>query len=181
MKTSVAAIVLFASTALAQDREWVRDWESAQRQRPATIGSSVRIAPAGEPGTPMVVRGRVLQPDGKPAPGVIVFAYQTDRTGVYNAAGRRGWRLQGWARTDARGRFELHTIRPGSYPGSRNPAHIHVTIEGPGLPRRWSEEIQFADDPLIRDKGRPGVLPVTTRGGTQYVDYTIRIAESGRF
>jgi protocatechuate 3,4-dioxygenase beta subunit len=42
---------------------------------------------------------------------VIVFAYQTDHTGVYNRRGADGWRLHGGARTDAEGRFELHTIR----------------------------------------------------------------------
>ena len=95
---------------------------------------------------------------------------------VYNVPGRRGWRLKGWAMSDAQGRFELHTIRPGSYPRTRTPAHIHVTIEGPRLQRRWTEDIQFADDPFARDG-----LPVSTRNGVQHVDYEIRIADTNKF
>ncbi len=111
--------------------------------------------------------------------GVIVFAYHTDRTGVYNRPGVRDWRLKGWAKTDEQGRFEFRAIRPGSYPGLRPPpAHIHVTIDGPGLPRRWTEEIEFADDPLLADKAH--ALPVTTRNGVQHVNYTIRVKETGK-
>ena len=164
--------LLFATSCLAQDTDWVRMWESAQRGRPASVASKARIAPADEPGTPLVVHGRVIKNDNTPAPGVVVFAYHTDRTGVYNRDGARGWRLYGWAKSDRDGRFEFTTIRPGSYPGGRNPAHIHLTIDAPGLPRRSVEEIQFADDPLMGGKG----LPVALRDGVQHVDYTIRIA-----
>ena len=164
----------------AQDLDWVRDWENAQRARPASIASVARIAPASEKGTPMVVHGRAIGKDGKPAPGVIVFAYQTDATGVYNVRNARGWRLRGWAKSDTQGRFEFRTIRPGSYPGSRNPAHIHITIDGPRLPRRWAEEVNFRDDPFVSASSKTA-LPVTTREGVQHVNYTIRIADRGRF
>ena len=177
MRTFSGTLVFVMAVALsAQDAGWVRDWEEAQQKRPERIGSVGRIAPEGEPGVPMVVRGRLLDAGGKPAAGVTIFAYQTDRTGVYNVPGRRGWRLKGWAMSDAQGRFELHTIRPGSYPRTRTPAHIHVTIEGPRLQRRWTEDIQFADDPFARDG-----LPVSTRNGVQHVDYEIRIADTNKF
>ena len=175
----------------AQDRDWVRTWEEAQRQRPRTIGSAGRIAAANEPGTPLVVHGRVFQADGKtPAAGIMVFAYQTDNKGEYNRNDAAGWRLRGWAQSDAQGRFEFHTIRPASYPSGRTPAHIHVTIEGPRLPRRWTTEVHFLDDPFLSDGQKRqsaalgafgSVRPVTTRQRTQHVDYSIRIAESGKF
>jgi protocatechuate 3,4-dioxygenase beta subunit len=185
MKTlrSVACLLalVLVSALCAQDVEWVRDWEDAQRTRPAQIQSISRIAPVKEPGTPLIVHGRVVQRDGvTPAPGVIVFAYQTDATGVYNARGTRGWRLRGWVKSDAQGRFEFRTIRPGSYPGSRNPAHIHITIEGPGLPRRWAEEVNFRDDPFVNANAKTA-LPVNTQAGVQHVNYTIRIADTGTF
>ena len=169
-------IALFvAPIALAQDQDWVRDWARAQQQRPASISSVGRIAPPGEPGIPMVIHGQI-----EPArAGVIVFAYQTDATGVYNARGMRGWRLQGWARSDANGRFEFRTIRPASYPGQRFAAHIHVTVEGPNLSRRWVNEIEFADDPLLANKANG--LPVTTRNGIQHVNYKIAIRDTGTF
>lgn len=186
---SIAALTLFAAAcAQAQDPEWLRMYEAAQRQRPRTIASTARIAPANEPGTPLVIHGRIFQRDGKtPAPGITVFAYQTDRTGVY---GEGVWRLRGWARSDAEGRFTFHTIRPGSYPSSRNPAHVHLTIEGPNLPRRWTSELHFADDPFVTEAAKRrsqalgafgAVRPVTTRGGAQHIDYNIRISDEGRF
>ena len=175
----VLPLLLFATLLCAQDDDWVRMWEAAQKGRPAQVASKGRIAPADEPGTPMVVHGRVVKSDGvTPAPDIVVFAYQTDRTGVYNRIGRSGWRLYGWAKSDRDGRFEFATIRPGSYPLSRNPAHIHITIDGPNLPRRWaSDEIQFADDPFVTGRGRP----VTVRNGVQHVDFTITISEQGKF
>lgn len=178
MRSVFLASVLVATFVVAQDFDWVREWERAQRRRPANVPSIGRIAPPSEPGTPLVVHGRVLN-GSKPAPNVVVFAYQTDRTGEYNQKGAQGWRLYGWARSDAQGRFEFHTIRPGSYPRSTNAAHIHVTVDGPGLPRRWTSEIQFADDPLMR--GKSGAFPVTVRNGVQHVEYTIRITGEGRF
>lgn len=180
MRILAAVAVVVAVSCQAQDREWLAMWEEAQRARPRTIATAARIAPAGEPGTPLVVHGRVLRADGRtPAPNVVVFAYQTDATGVYNRAGARGWRLKGWAKTDANGRFEFHTIRPGSYPRSRTPAHIHLTLEGPGVPRRWAPELQFADDPFVSE--RQSARPVTTRNGTQHVDFHIRLTDEGRF
>jgi protocatechuate 3,4-dioxygenase beta subunit len=173
MKKLIPIAVLVATFVFAQDFDWVREWERAQRDRPANVPNSGRIAPASEPGTPLVVHGQIVPPRAN----VIVFAYQTDRTGVYNTNNARGWRLRGWARSDAKGRFEFQTIRPGSYPRSTNPAHIHITIEGPGLTRRWTDEIQFANDPLLKSGG----LPVTTRNGTQHVNYTIRVTDEGKF
>ena len=182
MRSTAIAISLFVAVTLcAQDREWLAMWEDAQRARPASIASTSRIAPATEPGTPLVVHGRVVQKDGvTPAAGITVFAYQTDATGVYNARGVRGWRLKGWAKSDAQGRFEFRTIRPGSYPGTRNPAHIHITIDGPRLQRRWTDDVNFRGDPFLRADAKTA-LPVTTRAGVQHVDYTIRIADSGTF
>ena len=183
MRHLAAVLLLFvASGCLAQaDSDFVRMYDEAQRQRPRAIGSTARIAPRGEPGTPMIIHGRLLRSDGKaPAANVIVFAYQTDATGVYHRSGERGWRLRGWARTDANGRFEFQTIRPGSYPGTRNPAHVHLHAEGEKLPRRWLPELQFADDPLVQHRGE-GVRPVVTRGGVQHVDLTLTIRDEGRF
>ena len=189
--TAAVIVIAIASTVCAQDREWLATWEAAQRQQPRSIAAVGRIAAVDEPGVPLVVHGRVLQKDGRsPAPNVIVFAYQTDHTGVYNHRGNAGWRLRGWARSDSKGHFEFRTIRPRSYPQGRVPAHIHLTIEGPGVPRRWTEELRFLDDPYVtaQEKQRSAaagvfgnVRPVTTRAGVQHVDYNIRITDEGRF
>ncbi|HEX6464459.1 MAG TPA: hypothetical protein VFZ98_08405 [Vicinamibacterales bacterium] len=81
--TSFAAI---ASLVCAHpDERFVRMWTAAQQHRPAALVSDARIASADEPGTPLVVRGVVLDPTGRPAPGVEV-AYREH----YAAVGEHG-------------------------------------------------------------------------------------------
>ena len=180
----------FVAEAAPQDLEYLRALERAQQLRPRSLTSRARIAPAGEPGTPLVISGRLFQGDGRsPAEGYTVFAYHTDAQGIYDvpAHGPHSWRLKGWARTDAEGRFEFTTIRPAPYPSRSEAAHVHVTFEGPGLPRR-STGIQFADDTLVTredraasDKaGRFGtVLTVTTKDRVQHVQWNVRITDLG--
>ena len=127
---SVAGIALKGRAEVsAQDVEYGRAMDRAQQGRPSAIGAKARIAPSGEPGDPLVVRGRLLALDGAAAAGAVVFAYHTDRGGLYDdpSKGPHSWRLRGWARTDAEGRFTFETIRPGAYPGGSIPPHIHFT------------------------------------------------------
>ncbi|HMM36698.1 MAG TPA: hypothetical protein PKA62_18500 [Thermoanaerobaculia bacterium] len=113
-----------------------------------------RLAPTGEPGTRLRVEGLVFAPDGTtPAAGVVVYAYQTDATGVYASPGRPP-RLRGWMRTDADGRFTYDTIRPAPYPGGRNPAHVHHQLWGAGWPAQWGNDLLFDDDPLVPEPER---------------------------
>ena len=173
-----------------QDLEFLRALERAQLLRPRTLTSRARIAPAGEPGIPMVIAGRVFQRDGRsPAPGITVFAYHTDATGIYDVRsnGPHSWRLKGWALTDGAGRFDFATIRPAPYPTRREAAHVHVNFESPHLSRR-SAGLQFDDDPLVSPADRAAstkagqfgsVRPVVLRNGVQYVDYKYRIADDG--
>jgi protocatechuate 3,4-dioxygenase beta subunit len=151
------------------------------REAPASLAAEARLAPPGEPGTPLVVTGVVYRPDGRtPAAGVLVYAYHTDATGVYpprpGATGNSAphGRLRGWLRTDARGRYRLTTIRPAPYPRRDDPAHIHLTVTPPGGEERWIDSIVFDDDPLLtarrrrelRDVGGSGVVRATRdRGG----------------
>ena len=140
----------------AQDVEFIRALERAQQDRPASLTSSARIAAAGEPGTPLVIHGRVFAADLRtPVSGAIVFAYHTDRAGHYNRPGTpaHSWRLRGWARTDADGRFEFHTIRPGAYPSRHIPAHVHFTVFH-GTERFHAGEAQFEDDPILSESNR---------------------------
>lgn len=179
----IGLLAVCAAPLSAQDPAWVAQYHAAQAERPAALSSQARIAPAGEPGRPLLVEGRVYRPDGKtPAAGVTVFAYQTDAEGLYHRAGERGWRLKGWVVTDAEGGFRLETIRPASYPDSTVPQHIHLTLEGPHVPRQWTEEVRFADDPLVskaaseratRDKWS-NVRPVEEANGFDRIDLFLR-------
>lgn len=192
MKTATLLLSIL-SMAAVQDREFVRAYERAQAMKPANVGSVARIAPENEPGMPLVINGRVYQTDGRtPAAGITVFAYQTDRHGVYDEPGRgaHSWRLKGWAVTDAEGRFEFRTIRPASYPNATVPQHVHLHLEGPNVRRRWTSALHFADDPKVTARERAAsdragmfgaVRPVTRRGGIDHVEINLKIEDRGLF
>jgi hypothetical protein len=117
----------------------------------------VGIVPYNEPGEPLIVSGTIYSPDGKqPLEGITLYVYQTDATGVYTTSGgdNRGTRIHGVMRTNTQGQYEFRTIKPGSYPNSRNPAHIHAYVSGPGYPEYWIDEYLFADDPFIKDEDK---------------------------
>lgn len=118
---------------------------------PPNPASQVDICGPDEPGERLVISGRVFGPDGEtPVPGIIVYAYQTDATGHYTrTSSMRPPRLQGWAKTDAEGRFEFRTIRPAAYPSRSIPAHVHFILWGADFPRQWVEELRFEGDPFV--------------------------------
>jgi protocatechuate 3,4-dioxygenase beta subunit len=148
-------VTAFASPALiAQDVEYQRAIERAQQSRPAQLSSTARIAPTSEPGDALVVRGQLLNVSGSPAGNAIVFAYHTDRGGLYDKKenGPHSWRLRGWVKTDSDGRFTFETIRPGSYPNSNNPPHIHFTAFLPNGERYHAGELQMS---MTRPAGAP--------------------------
>jgi len=193
-RTPIAAFVVFLATATAlsaQDVEYSRALERAQERRPATLTSTARIAPASEPGVPLVLHGRIVNADGSAAAGAVVFAYHTDRTGRYDRreAGPHSWRLKGWARADREGRFTFETIRPGSYPSGAEPAHVHFAAFLPCGKRYHAGGVEFADDPLVtrarrergaRDAFEP-VRPVRWEGETQHVDFALKIVPRQAF
>ena len=124
--------------------------------KPEVPSSRARIAPADEPGEPMTLTGRVVDQSGRPHEGVIVYAYQTDHTGIYpvprgsiSEAARRHGRLRAWVQTDAQGEYRFHTIRPGSYPGRDVPEHIHLHVIEPGRVTYYIDDVMFSDDPKL--------------------------------
>jgi protocatechuate 3,4-dioxygenase beta subunit len=127
------------------------------RVAPKDAPSVADVAPAEEPGSRLEVSGVVYAADGKtPVASASVYVYQTDARGYYrpdDAMGNRNPRLMAFLRTDGQGRYSYRTIRPGSYPSTRVPQHIHyeVTAEGQGT-RIF--EIVFDDDPFMNAKTR---------------------------
>ncbi len=98
--------------------------------------------------------GTIYAPDGRtPLEGINLFVYQTDATGVYSTSGgggdNRSTRIHGLMRSNKEGRYEFRTIKPGSYPNSRNAAHIHAYVSGPDYPEYWIDEYLFEGDPFI--------------------------------
>jgi protocatechuate 3,4-dioxygenase beta subunit len=158
------------------------------------MGSAERIAPEGEPGAPIVVHGQVFEPDGRTAASeVVVHAYHRDQHGFdfgQDDGALTTWRLQGWAKTDAHGRFEFQTIRPAPDHLGRDGPHIHFTLESARFGRQWAPTVFFADDPLVpdnerrrsREAGEFGwVREVTAVDGVEHVDVKLRLKSEADF
>jgi protocatechuate 3,4-dioxygenase beta subunit len=135
-------------------------------EAPPGAPSSGRLIQQGEPGTPLHVSGVVVDAAGAPVHGASLYVYQTDHEGYYGvkpASDNRHPRLKLFLRTDPRGAWSFDTIKPGSYPDSRVPSHIHFEVVAPGhAPKIF--EIVFEGDPFVtaQMRGNPAfsVRPV---------------------
>ena len=175
------------------DPDWLRSWNEAQKARPLELAAIGRIAPQSEPGIPLIVRGRLFGPDDTPADGIIVHAYHRDHDGYDfgpNDNSLTTWRLQGWVKTDAEGRFKFVTTRPAPDHLGREGAHIHFTIDSNEFGRQWAPTVFFADDPLVtaiqhlrsNEAGEYGrVRDVQTEDGVQHIDVVFRLKKEPDF
>jgi protocatechuate 3,4-dioxygenase beta subunit len=141
---------------------------------PASVTSDARLAPANEPGDPMRIEGTVYDQSGRPATGVILYAYHTDARGIYpRDEGLRGQdayrhgRLRGWVQTDDQGRYRFDTIRPVSYPDADTPAHVHMHVIEVGCCTYYIASIHFEDDPRLSPEERESLTE--GRGGSGLV------------
>ena len=116
----------------------------------------------GEPlGERIIVTGRILDEDARAISNTLVELWQC------NAAGRHHHPVDqhdapldpnfsgaGRALTDANGRYEFITIRPGCYPWENHenawrPAHIHFSLFGHAFATRLVTQMYFPGDPLF--------------------------------
>lgn len=151
----LAAMALAAGDGLAQAPN-----KPAVADKPPSL---VVIVPQGEPGDPLVVSGVVYGQDGSsPLADVSIEVHQTGEDGRYhrNLLTRRA-RIQATLRTDSQGRYQFRTIRPGSYPGERIPAHIHFKVWRAGYPEQNPPDLLFEGDPKLV----PGVQGEQIRKG----------------
>ena len=126
---------------------------------PATAPSSGRVAPQGEPGQALHVSGVVVGPDDRPISGASLYIYQTDHEGYYGvkpASDNRNPRLK----------LFLRSIKPGSYPNGRVPAHIHFEVGADGRSANVFE-IVFEGDPFVTAemRGNPAFSVRPIAGG----------------
>ena len=185
MFASALAVLRWPRHAHAQGSSYVKAVQSAFSEFAAATASRGRIAPATEPGVPLLVKGVLFRADGRtPLSGGLVFAYHTDQQGLYNPdQSVHSWRLRGAVRTGADGSFEFKTIRPASYPQTRIPQHIHVelqTADGSYHAGEW----RFSDDPLVEeaeraDSARAGafgwVRPVSVSEAGHAIEVKMRV------
>jgi len=156
------------------------------RGMPDKVSNHERIAPKDQPGEPLVIEGTVRNPDGTPAPGIVVYAYHTDVGGIYPRSDTRHGALRGWVITDDSGSYRFDTIRPGAYPNRQIPQHIHMHVIEPGRATYYIDDIHFEDDPLLTDRVRNApkprggnglAMPTKDRSGTWHVrrDIVLRL------
>jgi protocatechuate 3,4-dioxygenase beta subunit len=116
----------------------------------------VVLAGVEEPGERLVWSGRVLDAAGAPISGATIRVHHADAAGLYNPAGTPAGaepRLSGAATTGADGTFRFETVRPGSYPDSVEPAHLHAQAGAPGRSESYVT-FQFEGDPLLTAEHR---------------------------
>lgn len=194
--TAIVAVLTIIGSALSAAQTTKREpvvggpcdgCEAVYEGMPARVESQGRIAPVGEKGEAMRISGVVRDRDKKPVAGIIVYAYQTDAGGIYPSGSTRHGRLRGWVRTDASGRYQFDTIRPGGYPGTTIPQHVHIHVIEPGRATYYIDEMVFSDDPrltpeqrkqLVTGRGGPGlVIPVRDSSGLMTVTRDIVLGQ----
>lgn len=138
---------------------------------PGELAATARIGSVGESGEPLHIAGTVFDTFGRPAAGIVVYAYQTDAQGHYppdesrrGQPGVRHGRLRAWVRTDANGEFAFDTVRPGGYPGTDIPQHVHMHVVEPGRCTYYIDDLLFTDDPRLTSDQRARY--VLGRGGS---------------
>lgn len=95
----------------------------------------------GMKGTSVALGGLVLTRSCKPVANAIVDLWHADDAGTYD---NTGFRLRGFVKTDAEGRYAFQTIVPGLYPGRTR--HYHAKVQAPRAPL-LTTQLYFPDEP----------------------------------
>jgi len=108
-------------------------------------------------GERVTIEGRVVDGDGKPIPDALIEVWQANSQGKYSHPDDEqskpvepGFNGFGRMLTDAEGKFQLTTIKPGAVPGPNGKLqapHILVMVFMRGLLRHLYTRIYFPDDP----------------------------------
>jgi protocatechuate 3,4-dioxygenase, beta subunit len=112
-------------------------------------------------GQRIIVAGRLLDEDARPIAGALVELWQANAAGRYrhskdNHPAPLDPNFTGAGRTitDADGRYEFTTVRPGAYPWRNHenawrPAHIHFSVFGRNFLNRLVTQMYFPGDPMF--------------------------------
>ena len=118
--------------------------------------AQVHPVPENEPGTPLVVCGKLLHKGSQaPVPHTSMLVYHTDVRGDYQqrVQGKpETARISGKVETDEQGRFFISTILPGRYSNKGPGGHNHLQVEGArpeGYTFQFSQYSSFGDKQFI--------------------------------
>jgi catechol 1,2-dioxygenase len=152
--------------------------------------SKIDLDPDADSG-PLVIRGTVTGPDGKPVANALVECWHANSKGFYShfdpTAAQTDFNLRGAVKTGADGKYEFRTLMPVGYGcppqgatqqllntlarhGNR-PAHVHFFVTTDKY-RKLTTQINIEGDPLIWDDfayaTREDLIPpvVEKTGGT---------------
>jgi hydroxyquinol 1,2-dioxygenase len=133
----------------------------------------------GAKGPPSLVRGRILDLEGRPIAGATIDVWQSDEDGLYDvqrADSDAGLEPQGRARlrSGPDGRFQFRSVLPQHYPIPHDgpvgamlaalgrhpwrPAHLHFLIDAAGFDRLITH-VFVAGDPYLDSDAVFGVRP----------------------
>jgi catechol 1,2-dioxygenase len=152
--------------------------------------SKIDLDPDADSG-PLIIRGTVTGPQGKPVANALVECWHANSKGFYShfdpTGAQSSFNLRGAVRTDADGKYEFRTLMPVGYGcppqgatqqllnalarhGNR-PAHVHFFVTSDKY-RKLTTQINIEGDPLIWDDfayaTREDLIPhvVEKTGGT---------------
>jgi protocatechuate 3,4-dioxygenase beta subunit len=172
----------------------------AGHQRELAQGDSILLR--DEASEPLVMSGRVTDPEGRPVTGALVEVWQTAPNQMYDVQDRdqpQG-HLRASFRTDKAGAYRFRTIMPVSYPIPDDgpagqllaamgrhpfrPAHVHFMISAPGY-RTLVTHLFFDGDEYLESDAVFGVKPSLIvhpelKEGINTVEYTFGLAREPR-
>ncbi len=102
-------------------------------ENPPTIQEGM-LAKSDEPGTRMIITGRVFNLDcSEYIPNTVIDVWHADHDGAYD---NEGYNLRGQTVSNNQGFYMFETIKPGKYLNGNmfRPSHIHYKITAPGYP-----------------------------------------------
>ena len=129
------------------------------------------LAAPDSPGEHFKIAGCVLDGDGNPIPDALVEIWQADANGQFAntedfAAPPPRFRGFGRTPTNAEGRFEFTTIKPGPVPnteGGMQAPHLLVSVFMRGLLKRAVTRVYFPDEPRNSDDAVLQLVPADRR------------------
>lgn len=138
-----------------EDCEATLDYKKLQR-----VPESIDTLPGFSENEPKIkITGTVVQQDGKtPAENILLYVYHVDRGGKYSPSSRpvawenRHGQHRAWLKTGNDGKYTFYTFRPASYPGTREPEHIHIYIKEPNTVPYYIDSYLFESDPLLTEE-----------------------------